>query len=143
MDVHELEKLKYPVGKFPMKSNFTQEEISNNIKTIEDFPAKLRNIVEKMTDSQLNTPYRPGGWNARQVVHHVGDSHMNAFSRIKLALTEDAPIIKPYFEDRWAELADYKDTPIEISLILLESLHKRWVILLNSLTPEDLKKSFM
>src|SRR5258706_3322188 len=98
MTEQEIEKLRFPVGKFPMESEFTQEEISNNIKTIEDFPAKLRKRVENMTAEQLNTPYRPGGWNSAQVVHHVGDSHMNAFIRIKLALNEDSPVIKPYFE---------------------------------------------
>ena len=143
MDTLEVEKLKFPVGKMPMESKFTQEEILNNIKTIEEFPANIRKAVKDLTDEQLDTPYRPGGWTPRILVHHVGDSHMNAFMRCKLALTEDSPTIKPYFEDRWAELADYKNTPVEISLVLLDNLHKRWVILLNSLTSADMKKDFI
>ena len=138
----ELEKLKYPIGKIPAKTDFTKEEINNNIKTIEELPAKLRKAVENLSEEQLNTPYRPGGWNIKQVVHHIGDSHMNAFVRIKLALTEDTPSIKPYYEDRWAELADYKDTPLTVSLDLIDSLHKRGIVLLKSLTAEQMKRGF-
>jgi uncharacterized damage-inducible protein DinB len=105
-------------------------------------PAKLREAVKGMSDVQLDTPYRPGGWTVRQVVHHVPDSHLNSYVRFKLALTEDEPTIKPYAEDRWAELADTKATPIEVSLTLLDSLHDRWVRLLRSLTAEEWKRTF-
>jgi hypothetical protein len=142
MTDQELYKLKYPIGPMPVQTEFSSKEISDNIKTIEDFPDKLRKAVETLTEEQLDTLYRPGGWSIRQVVHHVGDSHLNVFIRIKLALTEDTPTIKPYFEDRWAELADYKDTPIEVSLDLLDSLHKRFIVLLRSLTPEQMKRRF-
>src|SRR5436190_23929006 len=101
MTEQELEKLKYPIGRMPTQKDFTKEEIIKNIKTIEMLPAKLRKTVESMNDEQLNTPYRPGGWTPKILVHHAGDSHANAFMRCKLALTEDTPTIKPYFEDRW------------------------------------------
>ncbi len=105
-------------------------------------PANLRSAVKGLSDAQLDTPYRAGGWTVRQVVHHVPDSHLNSYVRFKLALTEDEPTIKPYAEDRWAELADTKSTPIEVSLTLLESLHDRWVRLLRSLSTEDWKRTF-
>jgi uncharacterized damage-inducible protein DinB len=98
--------------------------------------------VKGLTDEQLDTPYRSGGWTVRQVVHHVPDSHLNSYVRFKLALTEDNPTIKPYEEGRWAELSDSNSTPVEVSLTLLESLHDRWVRLLRSLTPEQWKRTF-
>ena len=104
-------------------------------------PAKLKAAVGGLNDRQLDTPYRPGGWTVRQVVHHLPDSHLNSFVRFKLALTEEEPTIKPYDEARWAELADSK-APIELSLPLLENLHERWVLLLNSLTPADWQRKF-
>ncbi|MGD1045503.1 MAG: YfiT family bacillithiol transferase [Bacteroidota bacterium] len=138
-----IEELKYPIGKFVKPNTFTPEILSQYIHTIELFPSKLRTEVEKLTDEQLDTPYRPDGWTIRQVVHHCADSHMNSVTRFKLALTEDKPTIKPYFEDRWAELADSKSMPIEPALKILEGLHQRWVVLLKSLTKEDLEKSFI
>ena len=102
----------------------------------------MRKAVEGMKEQQLNTPYREGGWTVRQVVHHVPDSHMNSYIRFKLALTEHEPTIKPYDEAQWAELIDAKDAPIETSLQLLEALHHRWVMLLRSLSDEDVKKQF-
>jgi hypothetical protein len=106
------------------------------IDAIAETPKNLKATIARLDEHQLDTPYRPGGWTVRQVVHHVPDSHMNSYVRFKLALTEDEPTIKPYDEARWAELADAK-APVELSLLLLENLHKRWVLLLNSLTLSD------
>jgi hypothetical protein len=135
--------LRYPLGKFGYHGYLTEDQKRNCLDDIAQTPAKLRAAVEGLSDVQLDTPYRPGGWSVRQVTHHVPDSHLNAYVRFKLALTEDEPTIKPYAEDRWAELADSKVTPVEVSLTLLESLHDRWVRLLRSLTPEDWKRTFV
>lgn len=105
-------------------------------------PAKLRAAVAGFSEEQLDTPYRDGGWTVRQVVHHVPESHMNAYIRFKLALTEDEPIVKPYDEAAWAELPDVRETPMEVSLALLENLHDRWVRLLRSMSDSDFKKQF-
>jgi len=134
--------LKYPIGKFNYDGPLTEENRQRLLGDIAQAPANLRSAVKGLSEAQLDTPYRPDGWTVRQVVHHVPDSHMNAFIRFKLALTEDEPTIKPYAEDRWAELADTKATPIEVSLTLLDSLHNRWVRLLRSLSPEDWKRTF-
>ncbi len=134
--------LRYPIGRFKLESEPTDEEVRRAIDEIAEAPAKLRAAVEGLTQQQLDTPYRPGGWTVRQVVHHVPDSHLNSYCRFKLALTEDEPTIKPYHEDRWAELEDSRATPTEVSLALLESLHKRWVLLLHSLGPDDFKRAF-
>ncbi len=134
MTEQELQKLRYPVGEFSPQKSYTDSDIKKFIATIEAFPAKLEDAVKNLTKEQLNAQYRPNGWTVSQVVHHVCDSHMNSMMRFKLALTEDVPTIKTYFEDRWAELEDYKSTPLDVSLNLLENLHKRWVILLKSLT---------
>jgi uncharacterized damage-inducible protein DinB len=107
---------------------------------MEEAPAKLRAAVRGLSNQQLDTPYREGGWTVRQVVHHVPDSHLNSYIRFKWAMTEDEPTIKPYYEDRWAELQDSKVTPIEVSLTLLESLHQRWMLLLRSFREEDWKR---
>jgi uncharacterized damage-inducible protein DinB len=104
-----------------------------------DLPKKIRQAVSDLSEEQLDTPYRPEGWTVRQVVHHVADSHLNSYCRFKLALTEDVPTIRPYYEDRWAELADSK-LPIEDSLKILEGVHSRWVSFLNSLTDEDFQR---
>lgn len=133
---------RYPVGKFHYDSPLTAETKKQFIDEIAHTPANLRAAIKGLSDHQLDTPYRVGGWTVRQVVHHMPDSHMNSYVRFKLALTEDEPTIKPYAEDRWAELADTKSTPIEVSLTLLDSLHDRWVGLLRSLTPEDWKRTF-
>jgi len=134
--------LRYPIGKFHFDSPLTESQKQTAMDDIARAPANLRAAVKGLSDAQLDTPYRPGGWTVRQVVHHVPDSHLNSYVRFKLALTEDEPTIKPYAEDRWAELADTKSTPIEVSLTLLESLHDRWVRLLRSLTPEEWKRTF-
>jgi len=133
---------RYPVGKFTYSGPLTETQRQEAISAIAETPANLRAAVKGFSDAQLDTPYREGGWTVRQVIHHVPDSHLNSYIRFKLALTEDEPTIKPYFEDRWADLADTKATPIEVSLTLLESLHDRWVRLLRSLKPEDWKRAF-
>jgi uncharacterized damage-inducible protein DinB len=138
-----VEELKYPIGKFVKPDFYTPEILNQYILDIELFPSRLRSEVEQLTDEQLDTPYRPDGWTIRQVVHHCADSHMNSFTRFKLALTEEKPTIKPYFEDRWAELADSKNMPIEPALNILDGLHQRWVVLLKSLTKEDLERRFV
>jgi hypothetical protein len=133
---------RFPIGKFHYEGAPSAEARAKFIGEIEQTPAALRSAVQGLSPQQLDTPYREGGWTVRQVVHHLPDSHMNAYVRFKLALTEDEPTIKPYAEDRWAELADSKSTPIEVSLTLLDSLHQRWVQLLRSLTDEDWKRQF-
>jgi len=133
--------LRYPVGKFQRVETLTPAERREHIDAIAETPARLSAAVSGLNPEQLDTPYRPGGWTVRQVAHHLPDSHMNAYTRFKLALTEDVPTIKPYDEARWAELADAKG-PIEPSLSLLENLHKRWVVLLRSITPAEWARRF-
>lgn len=134
--------LRYPIGKFHYEGPLNEEQKQAFLDDIARTPINLRAAVSGLTDAQLDTPYRQGGWTVRQVVHHVPDSHMNSYVRFKLALTEDEPTIKPYAEDRWAELADTKLTPVKVSLTLLDSLHDRWVRLLRSLQPEDWERTF-
>jgi hypothetical protein len=134
--------LRFPIGPFKLNNAPTDEDVQQAIAQIADAPKNLRGAVEGLTMEQLDTPYRPGGWTVRQVVHHVPDSHLNSYCRFKLALTEDEPTIKPYHEDRWAELEDSRATPIEVSLNILESLHKRWVTLLQSMSPSEFTRTF-
>lgn len=134
--------LSYPIGKFQYDQPLTDQGRQECIDQIADAPSKLREAVAGLTDAQLDTPYRPGGWTVRQVVHHLPDSHMTSYARFRLALTEDQPPIKGYYEDRWAELPDARTAPVELSLTLLEALHNRWVLLLRSLTPEQLARTF-
>jgi len=138
-----LEKLKYPIGKFEMPENVSQQELEQWIIQIKSLPERLRKEVQTLKEEQLNTPYRPEGWTVRQVIHHLADSHMNSFIRIKLALTENNPVIKPYYEKRWAELPDSLNFPIASSLAIVEGVHERWGYLLEQLTEEDLKKTFI
>jgi len=134
--------LRYPIGKFHHEGEMTEEARRRAIQQIAEAPARLRQAVEGLTAQQLGTPYRPEGWTVRQVVHHVPDSHLNAYVRFKLALTEDEPTIKPYEQELWANLEDTRNTPVEVSLALLDSLHQRWVVLLESLRPEDFARTF-
>jgi hypothetical protein len=134
--------LRYPIGDFAWKGTSTPADRRRYIAIIAKTPAQMRKAVAGLTPKQLDTPYRPGGWTARQVLHHVPDSHMNAYTRFKLALTEDTPTIKPYHEERWAELADTRKTQIGTSLALLENLHLRWVTLLRSMKPADFARTF-
>ena len=134
--------LRYPIGKFNYEGELTQDARRRAMDDIEAAPARLRAAVEGLSPEQLDTPYRRDGWTVRQVVHHLADSHLNAYTRFKLALTEEEPTVKPYDETRWAELTDARTAPVEISLALLESLHRRWVLLLRSLAPADFKRRF-
>jgi hypothetical protein len=134
--------LRYPIGKFHFDGALSEEHKQVALEEIAQTPANLRAAIKGLSEPQLDTPYRPEGWTVRQVVHHVPDSHLNSYVRFKLALTEDEPTIKPYAEDRWAELADTKITPVEVSLTLLESLHDRWVRLLRSLSAEEWQRTF-
>jgi hypothetical protein len=138
-----MDDLRYPVGKFHYEGPLTEQQQQAFLNDVAQTPANLRAAIKGLSDAQLDTPYRPGGWTVRQVVHHVPDSHMNSYVRFKLALTENEPTITTYAEDRWAELADTKTTPIEVSLTLLDSLHDRWVRLLRSLTSDDWKRTFL
>lgn len=133
---------RFPVGKFAWPETVSEEDRQKLIAQIEEMPAKLRAAVQGLSEAQLDTPYREGGWTVRQVAHHLADSHMNAFIRFKLALTEDEPTIKPYEQQKWAELPDGKTAPIEVSLVLLDSLHRRWVMLIKSIKPEDFARTF-
>ncbi len=129
--------LRYPIGAFKYEGELTEEERRRAIDAIGELPAKLRAAVEGLAPQQLETPYRPGGWTIRQLVHHLPDSHLNAYTRFKLALTEKEPTIKPYDEAQWANLEDGRNAPTVTSLALLEALHQRWVLLLKSLRPAD------
>ena len=132
--------LRYPVGKFDFDAPVNEADYPKLIAAIAETPVALRSAVAGLTRDQLETRYRPGGWTVKQVVHHVPDSHLNAYTRFKLALTENEPTIKPYDEAAWAELADSRKVPIEVSLDLLDALHLRWVALLRSLDSDDLNR---
>lgn len=136
-----IDTLKFPIGEFVKPSNITDTHIKEWINDIEQFPSRLNNEVANLSGEQLDTVYRENGWTIRQVIHHCADSHMNSLTRFKLTLTEDNPNIRPYYEDRWAELADSKSS-ISPALKMLEGLHQRWVVLLNSLTANDLERRF-
>ena len=131
--------LRYPIGKFDMDFGVSPELRGERMKILSKLPANLTAAVEGLDDSQLDTEYRPGGWTVRQTVHHVPDSHANAFIRFKLALTEDAPTIRPYYEDRWALLGDAK-LPVDVSLRLIGAIHERWLGLLDSMSDEDFNR---
>ena len=139
--------LRYPIGKFQWTAPANEEDAASArtayINTIAGLPEQLSVAVTDLRPDQLDTPYRPEGWTVRQVVHHVPDSHLNAYIRFKMALTEDAPTIKPYMEDRWAELREAKQAPVEVSLALLDSLHQRWVMSLRNLSETDWKRTFL
>lgn len=134
--------LRYPIGPFSYDAEAAGRSRHDWIEAIAAAPSALRAAVAGLTTAQLDTPYRPGGWTVRQVVHHVPDSHLNAYVRFKLALTEDEPTIKPYDEARWANLSDSRTVAPEVSLDLLEALHTRWVALLRASTAEDYQRSF-
>ena len=137
-----MQDLRYPIGRFTFLEEVTPDERQARITQIAEAPGKLRAAVARLEADQLDTPYRPGGWSVRQVIHHLPDSHINSYVRFKLALTEDTPVVKPYDEARWAELPDASTTPVEASLTLLDSLHQRWVRLLESMTDSDFQRSF-
>lgn len=138
-----IEDLKYPIGPYTKSQVITKEMISGFINDIATFPEKIKKEVSGLTDAQLDTEYRPNGWTIRQVVNHCADSHMNSLIRFKLALTEDNPTIKPYKEELWAELADSKSMPIGPALKMIKGIHERWVVVLNHLTEDDMKRTFV
>lgn len=140
--MQNIEKLKYPIGTFKIPENISKEDITLWITQLKSFPERLKQAVLPLSDKQLDTPYRPGGWTIRQVIHHLADTHMNIFMRVKLALTEDHPIIKPFQQDAWVELSDSLYYPIEPSLKILEGIHERLAYLFENLTEDDLKKKF-
>ncbi|MGH9140882.1 MAG: YfiT family bacillithiol transferase [Vicinamibacterales bacterium] len=134
----DLEQLRYPVGRFDrVKGPLDRATRARHIETIERMPATLLSLIRERSDAALDTPYRPGGWTVRQVVHHVADSHINAYVRMKFAITEEAPVIKAYDEARWAELPEARTGPAEMSVALLEALHRRWVMFLRGLEEAD------
>ena len=133
---------RYPIGKFSFDGPLTAEQKKQYLDDIEQTPARMRAAVRGLSEQQLNTPYREGGWTVRQLTHHVPDSHMNAYIRFKLALTEDEPTIRPYMEDRWAELPESKQAPIDVSLALLDSLHERWALVLRNISDAGWKRTF-
>lgn len=143
METTDMETLRYPIGRYKPAPYYSEADIANFTNHIAELPARLRNAVQGLTDVQLDTPYRQGGWTVRQVVHHLADSHINSYTRFRMALTEDLPNIKTYEEMGWAELPDAKKGPVKLSLDLLEALHTRWVIMLRGLEPQQLKRAFM
>ena len=139
----DLDDLRYPIGKFSPPASSMAGIRAAHIQTLRLLPERLRAATRGLSDHHLDTPYREGGWTVREVVHHIGDSHINAYVRFKLALTEDWPTIKPYDEAAWAALSDSRWLPIEGSLNLIEALHGRWVGLLESLTEDDFLKGYV
>jgi hypothetical protein len=137
-----MQDLRFPIGEFEHGFDHSVEARNERIAIIEQLPEKLALAVAGLNEGQLDTPYRDGGWTVRQVVHHIADSHSNAYCRFKLALTEDSPTIKTYYENRWAELADSK-LPVEVSLRMVEGLHARWTALLRSMTDMDFQREFI
>lgn len=137
-----MDDLRFPIGEFEHGFDHSVEARNGRISVIEELSANLAAAVSGLDDVQLDTPYREGGWTVRQTVHHIADSHANAYSRFKLALTEDSPTIKPYHEDLWAELADSK-LPVDASLKIIEGLHGRWAALLRSMTDTDFQREFV
>lgn len=133
---------RYPIGPFTPDADPTPESRGKHIEQIAALPAKMRQALSGLSPEQLETPYREGGWTLRQVAHHVPDSHMNAYIRFKLALTENVPTIKPYEEGAWARLRDTEVTSVEVSMNLLEALHIRWVNLLQAMKPDDFQRKF-
>ncbi len=139
----DLEKLQYPIGKFDCPSNISTEKLEAWISILEHFPNRFANLVSSLSENQLNTPYRPEGWTVRQTIHHVYDSHHNAYSRFKWGLTEDTPLIKAYDEKLWAELFDSKNAPIEISLNSIAALHAKWTYLLKGMSFDQFQKEII
>tara|TARA_R110002020_G_scaffold23503_1_gene78098 strand:- start:187 stop:720 length:534 start_codon:yes stop_codon:yes gene_type:complete len=137
----DIELLKYPIGKFLKPEKISVQNLKEASTYIGSYPQYLKDTVKDFSEAQLNTAYRPGGWTVKQVVHHVADSHMNALTRFKLALTEENPTIKPYDEVAWAKMPDYS-LPIEVSLNLIDGIHSKWAVILESMTPSDFQKTY-
>ncbi|MDQ6421742.1 bacillithiol transferase BstA [Paenibacillus sp. LHD-117] len=134
--------LRYPIGQFAHAGDIDAEQREAWIRDIAELPALLKEAVKDLSEEQLNTPYRDGGWQVRQVVHHIADSHMNSLIRFKLALTEEHPTIRPYYEERWAELADTTDEPIDSALELIDAMHRKWITLLRAMSEEQFARTF-
>ena len=141
--MEDLEHLKYPIGRYEPPQKITPIQIKLWIDDLADFPQKLAEITRSLKDSDLEIPYRPDGWTVRQVVHHLADSHINAYMRFHLTLTEEKPVIRAYFEDRWAELADGKTGDIQLSIEILKAVHARLVALLNTLNPSKFDRTYI
>ncbi|MEI8278715.1 MAG: putative metal-dependent hydrolase [Bacteroidota bacterium] len=137
-----LEQLKYPIGRFQRPEQYSSQTIQKAIAIIEAVPSWLDVCIENLDRVHLETPYRPDGWTIEQVVHHMADSHINAYVRLKLALTEDGPVINPYNENLWAQLPDVKNVPVNVSVTLLHALHRRWVSILNNMQPSDWERTY-
>ncbi|MGB5554032.1 MAG: putative metal-dependent hydrolase [Flavobacteriaceae bacterium] len=138
-----MEDLKYPIGKFETPAHYDQAQIDEWINVLEDFPQRLEDLVTPLTEAQLNTPYRPGGWSVRQLIHHIADSHHHSYTRFKWTLTEDRPLIKAYEEKDWATLFDAQTAPIMLSLSYLKALHAKMVYLLKGLSEAQLQKKYI
>lgn len=138
----DIDDRRYPVGRYCPPAEIGERERLDWIKELEALPGNLRAAVDGLSDDNLDTPYRPGGWTVRQIVHHLPDSHLNSYTRFRLALTEQNPSIKPYAQAAWAELPDAKAAPIDASLRLLDGLHRRWVMLLRDLSDKDFQRTF-
>ncbi len=143
MDTQELEQWKYPIGRFQSPKTFTPQLLKKWIDQIDLLPTKLSEVVRDWSDEQLDTPYRPGGWTVRQLIHHIADSHLNSYLRFKWALTEDNPTIKPYDEKAWAKETEASTAPVGVSLDLLAALHRRWVLVMKNLSDPDLERCYI
>ncbi len=142
MTSDELQQLKYPIGEFTLPNTISAQDISKWIDDIEKLPNDIENLTASLTENELNYIYRPNGWTIKQVVHHCADSHINSITRFKLALTEDTPTIRPYFEDRWAKLNDYQE-PIDTAISILKGVHTKLGILIRNFNEEDLQRTFV
>jgi len=139
----DLQQLKYPIGQFIMPEIFDEKQAKIWISEIENLPGQIKKATENLSNEELNQTYRPEGWTLRQVVHHIPDSHMNAYIRFKQAMTEDIPTIRPYYEERWAETEEARDGDIEMSVALLTGLHQRWVAFLKTLKIQDYQRKYI
>ncbi len=142
MENTELESLRYPIGKFKLPEDITQGHLNSCIAELEKFPEKLENLVKDLNEEQLGTPYRPGGWTVRQVIHHIADSHHHSYTRFKWALTENKAVIKAYEEKDWSNLFDTRTAPIALSLNYLKALHAKMVYLLKGLSEDEMQNAY-
>lgn len=139
---NNIERLQYPIGRYQKPDNYTPELVQEWINVLQALPSWMDACIENLDEHQLQVPYREGGWTIQQVVHHVADSHMNAYLRLKLALTEDNPTVKPYDEKAWAELADVRIVPVNVSTTLLHTIHRRMVAIMQHMKPEDWERTY-
>ncbi|WP_422860512.1 YfiT family bacillithiol transferase [Flagellimonas sp. S174] len=143
MENEQLEKLRYPIGKYEVPEGINNEHLKKWINILEELPTRLENMVSTLSEEQLETPYRPGGWTVRQLIHHISDSHHHSYIRFKWGLTEDNPVIKPYLEKEWSKLFDANSAPIQLSLNHLKAVHAKLVYLLKGLSSEQLERTFV